>query len=67
MCKEKINDMTNDKNHGGRREGSGRRDLGRSVAVTVRISPEAKALLDTVANKSEWVDEMVKKQLGKKK
>ena len=59
--------MVNDKNHGGRREGSGRRDLGRSVAVTVRISPEAKALFDSVPNKSEWVDTIIKKHLGKKK
>ena len=58
--------MANEKNHGGRREGSGRRDLGRNVAVTVRISPEAKALLDTVQNKSEWVDAMILQQLGGK-
>lgn len=51
---------------GGRRDGAGRKGEGRNVQLLVRISPEAKELISTVSNQSEWIDTMIKKHLKKK-
>lgn len=50
-------------NRGGRREGAGRPDAGRSCTVTLRISPLSKAALDAQPNKSEYVDNLIKSQV----
>ena len=47
------------KGRGGDRGGR-RPETDRHVAVTVRISPEAKAKLDLQKNKSEYVDRLIK-------
>lgn len=49
-----------EKKRGGRREGSGRPETDRKVALSVRISQEAADKLATVANKSEFIDELIK-------
>ena len=47
-------------NRGGRREGAGRRCSGRSIAMTVRISPEALDKLNELTrNKSEYIDALI--------
>ncbi len=46
--------------HCGAREGAGRPvTSGRSVKLSVRISPEAADLLERVANKSAYIDRLV--------
>lgn len=45
---------------GGRREGSGRKALGKK-AVTLRLSEESIDKLAQVENKSEFVDGLIKK------
>lgn len=57
--------MTEKKNRGGARPNSGRHPLGRNVPLMVRITPEASELLNTVDNKSKFVDAVIKKELGK--
>lgn len=44
---------------GGRREGSGRKALGKK-AVTLRLSEESVAILKQQPNQSEFVDELIK-------
>lgn len=44
---------------GGRREGSGRKALGKK-AVTLKLSEESVAVLARQENKSEFVDELIK-------
>ena len=43
--------------------GGRRPETDRKVPLTVRISQEAKDTLDTVKNKSEWVDMAAKKYI----
>lgn len=45
---------------GGRRPGSGRPANDRSVALMVRITPEADAILKQQPNKSEFIDRIIK-------
>lgn len=52
------------KNRGGARPNSGRHPLGRNVPLMVRITPEASDLLTKVDNKSEFIDAVIKKELG---
>lgn len=48
--------------HGGAREGAGRPETsGRSVRLSIRLTPEAAALLDRVANKSAYIDQLIKR------
>lgn len=47
--------------HGGQRDGAGRKRGNRSVAVTFRISPDSAAILSKIKNKSEYIDELIKK------
>ena len=47
------------KGRGGDRGGR-RPETDRKVAVTVRISQEAKDILDKVKNKSEYIDKIIK-------
>lgn len=44
---------------GGRREGSGRKALGKK-AVTLKLSEESVEILARQENKSEFVDELIK-------
>lgn len=46
-------------NRGGRREGSGRKALGKK-AVTLKLSEESVEILARQENKSEFVDELIK-------
>lgn len=48
---------------GGRREGSGRPETDRKIAISVRISREAAEKLATVANKSEFLDDLIKRSI----
>ncbi len=43
--------------------GGGRPKGERTCPIALRISPEAKEKLSRVYNKSEWLDEMIKKML----
>ena len=47
-------------NHGGPRPNSGRPSTDRKVALSVRISQEAADILQTVTNKSEYIDQLIK-------
>lgn len=47
-------------NRGGRREGSGRKALGKK-AVTLKLCEESVEKLAKVENKSEFVDTLIKK------
>lgn len=51
------------KQHGGQRPGAGRPQTDRKVALSVRISPEAADKLSTIQNKSEFIDEMIKRSI----
>ena len=52
--------------HGGAREGAGRPETsGRSVRLSIRLTPEAAALLDRVANKSEYIERLIQKERAK--
>lgn len=55
--------MSNDKNHGGRRSGSGRPANDRNIMVGVRLSQEAVDKLNRLTpNKSEYIDKLIKEQ-----
>lgn len=43
--------------------GGRRPETGRKFVVTVRVSKEAKEKLDTVSNKSKFLDELIKKHV----
>ena len=60
--KEKVirEEDTKRKGRGGDRGGR-RPKTGRDVSVTLRISQEAKDKLDTIPNRSKWLDETLKK------
>lgn len=55
-----------DTKHGGLRPNSGRPSNDRNVSVSVRVTREAADLLATVANKSEFIDTLIKQTLGGK-
>lgn len=55
--------MSNDKNHGGRRAGSGRPANDRNIMVGVRLSQEAVDKLNRLtSNKSEYIENLIKQQ-----
>lgn len=55
--------MSNDKNHGGRRPGSGRPANDRNIMVGVRLSQEAVDKLNRLtSNKSEYIENLIKQQ-----
>ena len=43
--------------------GGRRPETDRKCVVTVRVSQEAKDKLDTVKNKSEWIDRVIKEKI----
>lgn len=47
-------------NRGGARVGAGRKKGNRRIAITVKISEEAKDILNTIENKSEFIDALVR-------
>lgn len=48
--------------HGGAREGAGRPETsGRSVRLSIRLTPEAADLLEHVPNKSAYIDQLIKR------
>ena len=55
--------MSNEKNHGGRRAGSGRPANDRNIMVGVRLSREAVDKLNRLTNnKSEYIENLIKQQ-----
>ena len=46
---------------GGARPGSGRKATPYKVPLMVRITPEANDIIASVENKSEYIDELIKK------
>lgn len=55
--------MSNDKNRGGRRAGSGRPANDRNIMVGVRLSQEAVDKLNRLtSNKSEYIENLIKQQ-----
>lgn len=55
--------MSNEKNHGGRRPGSGRPANNRNIMVGVRLSQEAVDKLNRLtSNKSEYIENLIKQQ-----
>ena len=55
--------MEEKKQHGGRRSNAGRPANDRSFMVGVRITKEAYDKLQTVSNKSEFIDKLIKQHL----
>ena len=51
------------KQHGGRRSGAGRPANDRSYMIGARVSKEAYDKLQTVSNKSEFIDNLIKSTL----
>lgn len=51
------------KQHGGRRSGAGRPAGERNLMLSVRISQEAFDKISGVSNKSEFIDNLIKKEL----
>lgn len=49
------------KKRGGARPGSGRKTTPYKVPLMVRITPEANEIIAGVENKSEYIDELIKK------
>ena len=56
--------MEQEKKRGGRREGAGRKANDRSIPVLVRITIEASDKLNTVGNKSEFIDNLIKQAIS---
>ena len=55
--------MSNEKNQGGRRAGSGRPANDRNIMVGVRLSQEAVDKLNRLtSNKSEYIENLIKQQ-----
>lgn len=55
--------MSNDKNHGGRRAGSGRPANDRNIMVGVRLSQGIVDKLNRLtSNKSEYIENLIKQQ-----
>lgn len=57
--------MENKSNRGGVRPNSGRPSTDRKVVLSVRISQEASDLMEGVANKSAYIDNLIKQDHGK--
>lgn len=57
------NNMEDKKQHGGRRSGAGRPANDRSIMVGVRITKEAADILNAQPNKSEFIDNLIKKSV----
>lgn len=55
--------MEETKKHGGRRPGAGRPAGERNLMLSVRISQEAYDKISGVSNKSEFIDNLIKKEL----
>ena len=55
--------MEDKKQHGGRRSGAGRPAGERNLMLSVRISQEAFDKIAGVSNKSEFIDNLIKKEL----
>ena len=55
--------MEQKKQHGGYRPNSGRPATDRKVMLSVRISQEAADKISQVSNKSEFIDNLIKKEL----
>ena len=55
--------MDDKSQRGGRRPGSGRPSNDRNIPLMVRISKEAAEKLQSVVNKSEFIDELIKETL----
>ena len=55
--------MEDKKQHGGRRSGAGRPANDRSIMVGVRITKEAADILNAQPNKSEFIDNLIKKSV----
>lgn len=47
-------------NRGGRRQGSGRKKLGRDYQICLKLSKQAYDVLKQIKNKSAMVDELIK-------
>lgn len=47
-------------NRGGRRQGSGRKKLGRDYQICLKLSKQAYDVLKKIKNKSAMVDELIK-------
>lgn len=58
-----MNTNEEKKQHGGPRPNSGRPTNDRNFALHVRISKEAYDKLQTVSNKSEFIDKLIKETL----
>ena len=55
--------MSNEKNHGGRRAGSGRPANDRNIMVGIRLSQEAVDKLNRLtSNRSEYIENLIKQQ-----
>lgn len=57
-------DLTNTEQkstRGGYRPGAGRHTTDRSVPLSVRISQEAAEMISQVRNKSQYIDQLIKK------
>lgn len=48
--------------HGGSRKGAGRKVNDRNYQISVKVSAEAKAVLDKQPNKAEYIDNLLKSQ-----
>lgn len=59
----RLPNMETKNNRGGHRENAGRPSVNRDVALTVRISQEASEKLQTVDNKSAFIDTIIRKTL----
>lgn len=46
--------------HGGHREGSGRPSCGRKVQLSIKITEEAAIKLQSVPNKSAYIDRLIR-------
>lgn len=52
-------------NRGGRRQGSGRKRLGRDCQVCLKLSKQAYDILKKFKNRSAYIDELIKRENGK--
>ena len=59
----KMMESNDKKQHGGRRSGAGRPANDRSIMVGVRITKEAADILNAQPNKSEFIDNLIKKSV----
>lgn len=59
----KMMESNEKKQHGGRRSGAGRPANDRSIMVGVRITKEAADILNAQPNKSEFIDNLIKKSV----